>query len=55
MMMHHTLAHLRSLKLEGLAGALEEQLIQPGLANLSFEERLTMLVDREVHHRNERA
>ena len=31
-MMHHTLAHLRSLKLEGLAGALEEQLIQPGLA-----------------------
>jgi IstB-like ATP binding protein len=54
MMMHHTLAHLRSLKLEGLAGALEEQLIQPGLANLSFEERLTMLVDREVHHRNER-
>lgn len=54
MMMHHTVAHLRSLKLEGLAGALEEQLIQPGLANLSFEERLTMLVDREVHHRNER-
>ncbi len=54
MMMHHPLAHLRSLKLEGLAGALEEQLIQPGLANLSFEERLTMLVDREVHHRNER-
>lgn len=54
MMMHHTVAHLRSLKLDGLAGALEEQLAQPGLANLSFEERLTMLVDREVHHRNER-
>lgn len=54
MMMHHTVAHLRSLKLEGLAGALEEQLTRPGLANLSFEERLTMLVDREVHHRNER-
>jgi len=54
MMMHHTVADLRSLKLDGLAGALEEQLTQPGLANLSFEERLTMLVDREVHHRNER-
>ncbi|CAG2161355.1 IS21-like element helper ATPase IstB [Cupriavidus numazuensis] len=54
MMMHHTLAHLRSLRLDGLAGALEEQLTQPGLANLSFEERLTILVDREVHHRNER-
>jgi DNA replication protein DnaC len=54
MMMHHTVAHLRSLKLDGLAGALEEQLTQPGLVNLSFEERLTMLVDREVHHRNER-
>jgi DNA replication protein DnaC len=54
MMMHNTLAQLRSLKLEGLAGALEAQLTQPGLAHLSFEERLTMLVDREVHHRNER-
>lgn len=54
MMMHNTLAQLRSLKLDGLAGALQEQLIQPGLANLSFEERLTMLVDRELHFRNER-
>lgn len=54
MMMHHTVAHLRSLKLDGFAAALEEQLTQPGLANLSFEERLTLLVDREIHRRNER-
>jgi DNA replication protein DnaC len=54
MMMHHTLAQLRALKLDGLALALEEQLAQPGLAGLSFEERLTMLVDRETSHRNDR-
>ena len=54
MMMHNTLAQLRTLKLEGLANALEEQLAQPGLAGLSFEERLTMLVEREIHHRNDR-
>ena len=54
MMMHHTLAQLRALKLNGLAFALEEQLAQPGSAGLSFEERLTLLVEREAHHRNDR-
>lgn len=53
-MMHQTLAQLRALKLDGLASALEEQLMQPGIADLSFEERLTMLVDREVNERNNR-
>ena len=36
------------------ANALEEQLAQPGLAALSFEERFALLVDREVHCRNDR-
>src|SRR5690606_2040389 len=54
MMMNTTLAQLRALKLEGLATALEEQLAQPGAASLSFEERLALLVDREVHCRNDR-
>jgi DNA replication protein DnaC len=54
MMMHTTLAQLRSLKLEGLATALEEQLSQPGMAALSFEERIALLIDREVHCRNDR-
>lgn len=54
MMMHTTLAQLRTLKLDGLAGALEEQLAQPGMAAMSFEERLALLVDREIHHRDAR-
>lgn len=54
MMMHTTLAQLRSLKLDGLAAGLEEQLAQPGIAALSFEERVALLIDREVHARNDR-
>ena len=46
MMMHTTLAQLRSLKLDGLAAGLEEQLAQPGTAALSFEERVALLIDR---------
>lgn len=54
MMMHTTLAQLRTLKLDGLVVALEEQLTQPGMAAMSFEERLALLIDREVHHRDAR-
>jgi hypothetical protein len=54
MMMHTTLAQLRTLKLDGLATGLEEQLAQPGMAAMSFEERVALLVDREVHCRNDR-
>jgi DNA replication protein DnaC len=54
MMMHTTLAQLRTLKLDGLATGLEEQLTQPGMAAMSFEERVALLVDREVHCRNDR-
>jgi hypothetical protein len=43
MMMQHTLAQLRTLKPEGFADGLEEQLTQPGAARLSFEERLSLL------------
>lgn len=54
MMMHTTIAQLRSLKLDGMATGLEEQLAQPAMAAMSFEERLTLLVDREVHCRSDR-
>ena len=54
MMMHTTLAQLRQLKLDALAGALEEQLTQPALSDMSFEERLALLIDREVHDREAR-
>ena len=54
MMMNNTLAQLRALKLEGFALALQEQLGAPSTAALSFEERLALLVDREVHQRDDR-
>jgi len=54
MMMHTTLAQLRSLKLDGLANGLEEQMSQSGMAAMSFEERVALLVDREVHASNDR-
>jgi DNA replication protein DnaC len=54
MMMQTTLAQLRTLKLDGLAAGLEEQLAQAGMAAMSFEERLALLIDREVHCRTDR-
>ena len=54
MMMHTTLAQLRALKLDGLAMGLEEQLAQSGMSAMSFEERLALLIDREVHCRSDR-
>jgi len=54
MMMHTTLNQLRSLRLESMAQALEQQLTQSGLSAMSFEERFALLVDREVHGRHDR-
>ncbi|WP_104992104.1 IS21-like element helper ATPase IstB [Deinococcus sp. NW-56] len=47
MLPHPVIQHLRALKLDGMALALQEQQEQPDLRELSFEERLTLLVDRE--------
>jgi DNA replication protein DnaC len=48
-----TLQHLRSLKLTGMADALVQQQAQPAThEELSFEERLALLVDRELTHRS---
>jgi DNA replication protein DnaC len=54
MMNNQTIAQLRALKLLGFATALEEQTTRPGMQNLGFEERLAMLVEREVHLREDR-
>ncbi len=54
MMMNTTLNQLRGLRLETMAQALEQQLTQSGIGAMSFEERLALLVDREVHGRQER-
>ena len=51
---HTTIEQLRALKLEGFASGLEEQMRQPNLHGMSFEERLALLVDREVHARSDR-
>jgi DNA replication protein DnaC len=52
--MHTSLNQLRSLRLEAIAQALEQQLSQSGISAMSFEERLALLVDREVHSRHDR-
>jgi len=49
-----TLDHLHSLGLSGMARALAEQLESPQHQALSFEERLGLLVDREVGDRANR-
>ena len=54
MMMNNTLAQLRELKLVGMATAVEEQLSSTASTALSFEERLALMVDREVHHRGDK-
>ncbi|QAU22957.1 AAA family ATPase [Dyella sp. M7H15-1] len=54
MLIHPTLEHLRALKLDGMAQALEEQRLLPACHDLPFEDRLGMLVDRERHWRDGR-
>jgi DNA replication protein DnaC len=54
MLNHATLAKLQTLRLAGMARALEEQLAQPDIDALGFEERLGLLVDRELTHRDNR-
>ena len=54
MLIHVTLDKLQALSLGGMARALGEQLESPGYAELSFEERLGLLVDREQQDRDNR-
>lgn len=54
MLTQHTLQRLRRLKLDGMADAFEQQLTQPAHAELSFEERFGLLVDRELTSRDHR-
>jgi DNA replication protein DnaC len=54
MLTHPTLEQLRNLRLEGMAKALEEQLQTPDIAELPFESRLGLMIDRETTTRNNR-
>lgn len=54
MLTNPTIEKLRELKLSGMAEALAEQLTDPQIADLSFEDRLGLLVDREDTARSNR-
>ena len=54
MLDHATVANLRTLKLTGFAEGLLEQMGQPETLAMSFEERLALLVDRELNARSDR-
>jgi DNA replication protein DnaC len=47
MLNEQTIEKLYHMKLNGMAEAFKEHLLQPDLAELSFEERFTLLVDRQ--------
>ncbi len=49
-----TLEKLKEMRLLGMAGALEDQLQTPDIQSLGFEERLGLLVDRELTERDNR-
>ena len=54
-MLHHpTLDKLNALKFTGMSAALTEQLSLDNIDDLAFEERLGLLVDREITERNNR-
>jgi hypothetical protein len=54
MMNNATIEQLRALKLPGFISELQEQASRLGIHALSFEERLALLVQREVHIREDR-
>ena len=53
-MINQTVEKLYQMRLDTLAAAFKEQLEQPSLGNLSFEERFAMIVDREWTSRENR-
>ena len=54
MLNEHTLDQLRGLRLDGMVRAIEEQATSTAATELSFDERLTMLVQREVDWRDDK-
>lgn len=54
MSFQQTLEHLRSLKLHAMAQALDDQRSNVAAQELSFDERIALVVDRQVHDREKR-
>ena len=53
MLNEHTLDQLRALRLDGMVHALEDQASSTAAAELPFDDRLTLLVQREIAWRDE--
>jgi DNA replication protein DnaC len=54
MLIHPMLEQLKDLKFTGMLEALNEQLQDPKISTLSFEDRLSLLLDRETNVRTNR-
>lgn len=54
MLIQQTIQQLHELRLRGMAQALEEQLVNSAAHELAFDDRLTLLVERELTWRNDR-
>jgi DNA replication protein DnaC len=54
MLNEHTLDQLRRLRLDGMVHAIEEQATSVAASALGFDERLTLLVQREIAWRDDR-
>ena len=54
MLANHSHERLLALRLTGMAKAFDDQLRQPDIDSLSFEQRLGLLIDREVTERDNR-
>lgn len=54
MLKHPTLDKLQILKFTGMANALADQMTMPDIDELGFDERLGLLVDREITERENR-
>jgi len=54
MLMEQTLNSLKALRLPGMATAFEEQQLSAAASSLSFDERFSLLVDRELTWRENR-
>lgn len=54
MLNHPTLDKLQTLKFTGMAAALADQMAMPDIDELGFEERLGLLIDREITERENR-
>ena len=54
MLKHPTLDKLQALKFTGMIAALTDQMAMPAIDDLAFEERLGLLVDREITERENR-